>query len=147
MRLETYSVFAEENLMTIDFFSEGSKGIIKKRIEFQKTKNERIFNLAFGDVDSITNDFDDSTISNNNDTTKVLATVALSVYLFLMKYPNTFVIAEGNTASRTRLYRMGISKYFEEFSENFNIFGFNENGKWVEFKKNEQYSAFYIIRK
>lgn len=147
MRLESYSVFAEENLMTIDFFSEGPKGIIKKRIEFQSTKNERIFNLAFGDVDSVTNDFDDSTITNNNDSRKVLSTVAMSVSLFLLKYPDAFVIAEGNTASRTRLYRMGISNNLEEFSENFNIFGFNEKGNWVEFKINENYSSFYIKRK
>ncbi len=71
----------------------------------------------------------------------------MSVSLFLLKYPDAFVIAEGNTASRTRLYRMGISNNLEEFSENFNIFGFNEKGNWVEFKINENYSSFYIKRK
>jgi hypothetical protein len=147
MRLESYSMTIDEHLLTFDFVSEGTKGSIKKRIEYQSTKRKEVFNLAFGDVDPITNELDDTIISDNGDSEKVLATVAFSIFLFMELYPENIVFATGSTPSRTRLYKIGISKNLEELTENFLIYGFDINEKWQKYNKNEVYSAFYVKSK
>jgi hypothetical protein len=59
---------------------------------------------------------------------------------FLLQY------ATGSTKSRTRLYRMGITKYFDEVNQDFEIYGLLE-GEWEEFKKDIEYTAFVVRRK
>jgi hypothetical protein len=103
--------------------------------------------LGFGDVNLETDEFDDEVISNNNDTTKVLATVANSVSIFLDKYPEASVYAEGSTRTRTRLYQISISKYFVEITKKYQVFGYLEGVGWGAFKKNINYSAFLIMNK
>ncbi len=44
-------------------------------------------NLGFGDKDLQTGEVDDTVISDNGDSQKVLATVAATVYAFTDKYP------------------------------------------------------------
>ena len=78
-----------------------------------------------------TGDFDDFVITNNQDTIKVLATVAASVYAFSDVYPNARIYATGSTPARTRLYRMGISNNLEELQEQFDVFGFLETIGWL----------------
>ena len=85
MRYPIYPMKAEKTFMSFEFFSERPKGLIKKRIQFQITHREDLFNLAFGDIDDETNDFDDKAVSNNGDSEKVLATVAAAVFAFLNK--------------------------------------------------------------
>jgi hypothetical protein len=147
MRLENYSITFDDKQTTFDFISEGENGNIKKRIQFQSVNNKGLYNLAFGDFDVETNDFDDTVVTNNGDSQKILATVALSVFIFMEKYPIATVFAAGSTPSRTRLYKIGISNNIEEWQQDFNIFGFNEQQKWTIFKKEDSYSAFYIKRK
>lgn len=148
MRYETYNLEITDSLMVFEFISEGPKGRILKRVHFQKFINEDDFyNLAFGDVNIETTDFDDKVISNNNDTEKVLATVAEIVATFIEKYPNAQVYAKGSTETRTRLYQMGISKNLEAIKENFEVYGFLNNKAWVDFEKNITYSAFLILLK
>jgi hypothetical protein len=53
------------------------------------------------------------------------------------------VYATGSTKSRTRLYRMGISKYLEEIKADFEVYGELENG-WEEFRKDVEYEAFLV---
>jgi hypothetical protein len=147
MRYEKYDVEASEDLITFDFISIGPKGLIEKRIQFQKIDDSDIYNLAFGDVNAETQDFDDTSVSNNKDTEKVLATVAATVYSFTDRYPNTLVFATGSTSVRTRLYRIGISKNLEELKERFDVFGMLDNNVWVEYEKDMPYTAFYITKK
>jgi hypothetical protein len=147
MRYEKYDVEASEDLIIFDFISIGPKGLIEKRIQFQKVNDSDIYNLAFGDVKAETQDFDDTSISNNNDTEKVLATVAATVYSFTDRYPNALVFATGSTSVRTRLYRIGISKNLEELKEKFDVFGMLDNNVWVEYEKDMPYTAFYITKK
>ena len=81
----------------------------KKIVEYSATGTENVYNLAFGDLDEITNTINDLSITNNGDSLKVLATVASTVYAFMEKHPNAWIVATGSTKVRTRLYRMGIT--------------------------------------
>lgn len=65
MKVEKYQLKSESSLTTFEFISEGPKGLIRKRIEFQKTNDPRLFNLAFGDKNTETGEIDDKVVSNN----------------------------------------------------------------------------------
>ncbi len=118
MRLEKYHLKADETLNVFEFISVGSKGAIRKMIHFQPTYTIGVYNLAFGDKHPTTNAIDDLIITNNGDTDKVLATVADALYIFLDKNPEALVYATGSTPARTRLYRMGITRFYEEIQQN-----------------------------
>ena len=45
----------------------------------------------------------DLSITNNGDSLKVLATVASTVYAFLEKHPNAYILATGSTNVWTKL--------------------------------------------
>lgn len=147
MKQEKYSYKTESNFEFFEFYSEGPKGIIKKVVEFQPTSKENIYNLAFGDYDESKNRIDDLAVSNNNDSFKVLATVASIVYAFAEKHPDVWIIATGSTKSRTRLYRMGITNNLVEIAKDFYLYGFNFKGEWVKFTIGEDYEAFLITKK
>lgn len=51
-----------------------------------------------------------------------------------------------STKSRTRLYRMGITKYFKEVKSDFQIFG-EVNKAWEDFEKEVDYESFLVKRK
>ena len=147
MGIEPYDLKAKNSLMTFEFISQGLKGSIKKRIQYQKIdEDDDVYNLAFGDVDMGTNDIDDIVITNNNDTTKVLATVASTVPMFLAKYPNAIIYMKGSTPTRTRLYQIEIAKNLDVINEKFTIFGQLEDKSLEKFQKNKPYSAFVIIK-
>jgi hypothetical protein len=105
-----------------------------------------IYNLAFGDYNEETEAIDDSIITNNNDSQKVLATVASTLYVFTDKHPNVWVYATGSNSARTRLYRMGITTNIEQVLEDFEIFGLSDDS-WQEFEKGKEYEAFLVKRK
>jgi hypothetical protein len=109
------------------FDSEGPKGILKKVIAYSAIKNlHNSYNLGFGTLKTDSNgDFyiDDNEISDNGDRNKVLATVAISVYAFIDKYPDKKIYLTGSSKARTRLYQMAINHAYEELSEEFRIFG------------------------
>ena len=100
MRNERYDLEIDETSMVFEFISEGPKGLIRKRVQYLLVQNENVYNLALGDVDPETGDFDDKVISDNSDSKKVLATVASTVYTFTEKYPAAIVYAEGSNAAR-----------------------------------------------
>ena len=105
-----------------------------------------IYNLAFGDYNEETNSINDAVITNNNDSQKVLATVASTLYVFTDKHPNFWVYATGSNSARTRLYRMGINTNLEEILEDFKVFGLSDE-TWREFEKGKEYEAFLVKRK
>ena len=144
MRFKTYPLEANESLMTFEFISEGPKGFIRKRVQFQRINRKNMYNLAFGDVNIVTDDFDDKVVTDNNDSEMVLATVAATVYIFTDKYPSATVYAKGSTLARTRLYRIGISNNLEEISKRFMIHGLLKGIGWAIYEKNKNYSAFLI---
>lgn len=75
-----------------------------------------------------------------------MATVVAAVIAFTEKHPDVWVYARGSTRSRTRLYRMGISKYIAEISDEFEVYGQIQN-EWEIFQSNVEYDAFLTQRK
>ena len=132
--------------MVFEFTSEGAKGKIQKLIKFSETSLKGFYNLAFGDKDIVTGNIDDTVVSDNGDTEQVLATVVSAVYSFTELENDAWVYATGSTKSRTRLYRMGINKYYDEVRKDFNVFGLKD-GEWEEFEKEIEYTAFVVKRK
>ena len=92
---------------------------------------------------SETGEVDDTIISNNGDSEKVLATVVTTLYAFIDLPKEALVYVTGSTKSRTRLYRMGITKYINEIVEDFEVYGEFENG-WENFRKDVEYGAFIV---
>ena len=146
MKLDRYELKAGRNLTTFEFLSEGPKGRIVKLIQFQQMNLPNLYNLAFGDLNPLTGKLNDEIITNNEDSEKVLATVVSAIYAFFGYHPNAWVYATGSTASRTRLYRMGINKYFDIVDEDFDIMGEHKN-EWEWYQKGKNYQAFAVHRK
>jgi hypothetical protein len=146
MRLPRYELKAERSLMVFEFISEGIKGEIPKLIKYSETNLKDMYNLAFGDKNPETGEIDDKVVSNNGDSEKVLATVVATVYAFSDRYPDSWIFATGSTKARTRLYRMGITRYIDEIKNDFEIYGLKEN-EWEIFKKKVEYDAFLVKRK
>ena len=147
MQDDKYNFLFDTDFLNFKFDSVGLKGIIPKLVMFQKIEEDPdIYNLAFGDLDEKTNEIDDNIITNNGDSEKVLVTVASTVYVFTHKYPDAWIVLEGSSKSRTRLYQIGISKYLEEIKSDFNVFGLIGED-WLVFEKNQRYEAFLIHKK
>jgi hypothetical protein len=146
MNLPKYQLKSTDKLTSYEFVSEGPKGLIVKLIQFTLINKDEVYNLAFGDKDLITGDIDDSAISNNGDSDKILATVVGAVYAFCDKNPEAWILAVGSTASRTRLYQIGVAKHYQDISEEFEIYGQVEEG-WELFELGKNYMAFLAKRK
>ncbi len=146
MNLERYQLITNEATLTFEFISKGPKGHITKWIRYVKFDDENIYNLGFGDKKDNEDDFDDEVVTDNKDSQKVLATVAISVLQFTENRRDTWVFATGSTKSRTRLYQIGIAQNLVELRRYFYIYGLIIN-KWVKFEKNISYDAFLVKRK
>ena len=146
MKLPRYQLQSGNDLFLFEFISEGPKGKIHKLIEFLPTNQNGLVNLAFGDKDPQTGEIDDTVISNNGDSEKILATVVSSVYAFSNRYPDKWIYAAGSTRSRTRLYRIGITKHLALINKDFDIYGLMDDD-WEYFRKNANYDGFLVIRK
>jgi hypothetical protein len=143
MKLDKYELKSGEQLEAFEFVSVGDRGRIPKIVQYTPTNYKDLYNLGFGDKNSDTGEIDDTVISNNGDSEKVLATVVATLYAFIDKHKEAMVYATGSTKSRTRLYRMGITKYLDEIKEDFEIYGQIEN-EWEEFRKDVDYEAFLV---
>jgi hypothetical protein len=146
MKYEIYTnVKIADDFSIVEFTSEGKKGSIPKRIVFSATEWNRVYNLAFGDVDEH-GEIDDSNVSDNGDRNKVLATVAKVVTDYSARYPERLIIFRGSTHHRTRLYRIAISLNLEGLSSLFNIYSY-AGQEIVPFAKDIEADAFLIKRK
>lgn len=105
-----------------------------------------VYNLAFGDLDENSGEINDTVITNNADSKKVLVTVAMIVNDFLLKYPDMWVFAIGSTRSRTRLYRMGVTNQWHAINTDFEVYGLR-NKEWELFELRKDYDAFLVRRK
>ncbi|MEJ7664329.1 MAG: hypothetical protein WKG07_34815 [Hymenobacter sp.] len=146
MNVEKYHLKADETLTVFEFISEGPKGAVRKLIHFQPTYTTGLYNLAFGDKNPKTGELDDLAVTDNGDTDKVLGTVIAALYAFFDKQPEVLVYATGSTRARTRLYRMGITRFYEEMQEDFMLFG--QLGKeFHTFELGREYDGFLARRK
>jgi len=144
MKMDRYALESESCLTAFEFISEGKNGAIHKLIRFQEIE-PGLYNLAFGDKNA-DGGIDDFAVSNNGDREKVLATVGSALYQFFNKHPDARVFAIGSTASRTRLYRMGITKFYKEIIFDFQLFG-QIGEEWFEFEIGKEYDGFLVVRK
>lgn len=146
MKYEMYSDFRfTHDFSVIDFLSTGKNGTIPKRIIFSNTELENVYNLAFGDVDE-NGEINDCTVSDNGDRNKILATVFHVVNIYTKKYPERWIIFNGSTKERTRLYRIAVGINLEELSQTFEVFAFVEEELKL-FAKNMEINSFVIKRK
>ena len=145
MRLPKYPLVSSDNMMTFEFISEGQKGHIQKIVRYQPMYLKDVYNLVFGDKDHSTGSIDDMVISDNKDSEKVLASVVSTVYAFTEKLPDAWIYATGSTKSRTRLYRIGITKFLSEVEEDFEVLG-ERNDNWETFRKDVEYEGFLVRR-
>ena len=146
MNLEKYPLKAESNLTVFEFVSEGPNGLIRKLVEFQQTNQPQLYNLAFGDKNNETGELDDLVVSNNGDMEKVLATVVATLYAFFDQHPDAFVYATGSTKVRTRLYRIGITRFYDEIIQDFDLYG-RIGEEFYEFEVGKEYIGFLVTRK
>lgn len=146
MKLDRYELKSDELSTTFTFLSEGPKGKIEKLIQFSPVNQIDLYNLAFGDLSIVTGEIDDKIVTDNGDSEKVLATVVAALYAFCNKFPQAWVYATGSTSARTRLYKMGINKYFDIVEIDFNIFG-QAQSEWEKYERGKEYQAFIVQKK
>lgn len=146
VQYESYYIEASDSFLKYEFWSEGPKGRIRKRVEFVPLEDiATIFNLALSDINK-DGDADYTIVSGNNDTKKVLATILVALYDFFFMYPNCSIYIEGNNEARNRLYRMAISNNITELSKDFDFLG-QFHRKWELFQGGRAYDAFLIRKK
>ncbi len=146
MNVDKYQLKSIKDLTTFEFLSEGPKGLIRKKIQFQTTSTPNLYNLAFGDTNRESGEIDDLVVSNNSDSQKVLATVVSAVYAFFDKHPEAYVYATGSSDVRTRLYRIGITKFYEQMIIDFYLYG-QVGDEFFEFEIDKEYKGFLVQRK
>ncbi len=145
MNLKKYSVVTDSNHVVYEFLSEGPNGTIKKVVFYQQI-GDNLFNLAFGDWDEDEQKINDRIKSNNSDRDKVLATVASTAVDFVKYHPAAVILAKGSTASRTRLYQMGIIANREEIDRLFDLEASYGNA-WEPFRPGRNYDSFVLKAK
>ena len=146
MRYEVYEgIKVTVDFDIFDFVSCGKNGNVLKRVAFTKTEDDRVYNLALGDVDE-DNEINDLAITDNGDRNKVIATVVSIVEAYTRRFPERWIIFTGSTEERTRLYRMAISLHLVELSALYEIWAYVGEER-VKFDKNMRVSAFVIVRK
>ncbi|CAN5435335.1 hypothetical protein BH10ACI2_BH10ACI2_23360 [soil metagenome] len=145
LKFDHYHLSANDTLTVFEFVSEGPKGRIDKIVQISKTGIDGVFNLGLADKLSST-EIDDTAISNNGDSQKILATVVATVYAFTKRNPKAWIFATGNTRARVRLYRIGLSNNLDEISRDFEIYGLKD-GELISFTKDLDCDAFVARRK
>jgi hypothetical protein len=144
---DRYIVKAAADLTSFEFDSIGPRGSIRKVVRYTEINLKGFYNLGFGDKDPLTGFISDLSVTNNNDSKKVLATVAATLYAFTDFHADVTVIATGSTEARTRLYRMGITNNLTKIEVDFIVLGLTEEMEWKRFQKNVTYIAFLVRRK
>jgi hypothetical protein len=144
---EKYLLFSWPPFLTYEFFSEGPKGRVTKRVDFQNFPELGVHNLSFGDVDSVTNELNDRIITDNRDSKKVMAAIITAVMIFCERYPQAPIYLKGNTEARNRLYRMTIARHLQKFESRVHILGQASNDEWIFFRRELDYKAFLIQKK
>jgi len=146
--------FTDDHLLFL-FYSEGPKGKLKKLVAYTPLKNiPDTYNLGFGTLKMNEHGLeyvDGTEISDNGDRNKILATIALTAYTFVDRYPDKKIYLKGVDKVRTRLYQMAIGHAYEELSEKFRIWGDIDEGNnsfnLKPFKSGLNYQGFLIEKR
>lgn len=148
MNSERYEYTIDESLQDYRFYSIGTNGKISKIVFFglQNLDGKTFLSLTFGNYTEKPGKIDIFDVSNNGDTEKILATLFTIILDFLSRFPDMWVYTVGSTAPRTRLYQMGINKYWNDIHPLLLVYG-EHSGVWEPFETNRQYDAFFFIKK
>lgn len=153
MHLDKYAYTANSQYTHFTFESVGPNGVIKKAVEYVRLSSlptlggNSAINIVFGDWDKENGLIDDTTVSNNKDKDKILATVASTIVTYIKKNEGWLPIhAIGRTPAKTRLYQMGINAHLPEIEKLFWVYGYKER-KWMEFRSGINYEAFLGFKK
>ena len=148
MYTDRYVLIKDPEGYFYEFESIGPKGTIKKIVQYHRIDGypPHVFNLSFGDWDQNEDRINDQIVTNNEDRDRVLATVAATVFLFTSDFPYAVIYVEGSTPARTRLYQIGIAKYWDVIGPSFVIEGFRKS-QWESFRKGVNYQYFLLKRK
>ena len=146
MDLPSYSLDLEESSSTYYFESIGRRGVIQKAITFSEIESNGLYNLALADIDPDTDGLEYSVITDNGDTSKILATVYQAIKDYTQRHPERPIFIAGSSSTRNRLYRMAINHSILEIFKDFAVFGL-KLGDWELFKPLESYEFFLVIRR
>ncbi|HEV2483391.1 MAG TPA: hypothetical protein VGS79_27190 [Puia sp.] len=148
MEWEIYELRITDDGLGYWFISEGSRGRIKKVIEFQWVPGlgTSTFNLAFGDFIEGSYRLDDKSVSNSRDRLKVLHTVSAATMEFLEGHSRSIILIRANTIPRARLYQMMISSVWNDIREKCEVCG-KHGIHWLPFIKGLNYSEFLVYKK
>lgn len=148
MYLERYNYVIAESFQEYKFYSRGPKGKIEKFVSFalQNLEGKTYLSLTFGDSTEKNSEIDLLSVSNNGDREKILTTIFTIIVDFLNRFPDMAVYAVGSTPSRTRLYQLSITKYWDIITPRLNVYGLR-NKSWELFEKNTTYTAFVFTKK
>ena len=147
MELPRYQIESSVGSTYFEFVSSGINGNIVKVVKYVPFTNQtELFNLGFGDKNIETGELDDLVVTNNGDTDKVLATVGMTVYDFFEEHPYATVYLKGSTGSRTRLYQISITKFIEQITIDFDVYGELED-QFERFRKYVSYNGFLIQKR
>ncbi len=145
--LESYEFVAKDTEYTYTFYSIGKKGKIFKIVHFLNVNDKNdYFQFGFADYDEQTGLIDDKVISNNGDTALILATLGTIIESFTTKFPDAWIYAKGNTAVRTRFYRIVLSLNLSIIQQQYILMG-RIKGVWKPFIPNQPYTDFLLKKK
>ena len=150
MHLPAYNLLEVSNSNSVfKFVSSGPNGDITKLIIFSEFEPARkIYNLAL--VDIISDDkISDTTLSNNGDLRKILATVARAVTNYTEAFPDRSIYFKGSDeeGKRTAVYNAAIRKYFYLLEKQFLIEGYINEKVKEKFNPMKTYKGFLVKRK
>ena len=138
-----YPFLVSDDSLNYRFESVGELKVVDKAISFRPfAENPIFYNLAL--VDVVGDRVDDLVITNNQDISRVMATVFRAMLVFFKKYPNKLVYFKGSDESgvRSRLYRILIARELEKISELFDIYGQVSGNSYEKFALDRPYVGF-----
>ena len=124
------------------FESRSNQRTIQKYVIFTPI-DSRCYNLALVDLEE-DGRLSDTTVSNNDDLERVLSTVIQIILKFLNHNLDCEVSFAGSTPERTRLYRIVINKYINDFSDHLSVDGILPEQSREAFKPNRPYLSFVL---
>lgn len=145
MQSEFYPFQSDDSRLYFEFLSVSPARSIRKAVMFTPLSSNRAFNLALLDI-LPDKTFCGQTISNNGDLEKVMATVAQCIAHFFEHYPSADIYLQGNTPTRTRLYRIIISRELQKIRKYYEIYG-TIDSKLELFESNKNYELYLLRRK
>jgi hypothetical protein len=147
MNLPVYPVTQIENKLIFYFQSRNSFGenpVLKVvRYAMFHKHGATYYNLGFGDYDPRSNEVSDTTISDNGDMRKILATVVSTLKVFFQENPNETVHINGSDRVRKAYYHKLVVDYSNSIEEFYVVRG-RSSGKIEPFQKGKSYEFILI---